>query len=142
MEKLSMVEKIPCSMNSGFEYVVCSIEESNNVTTMYIEELQSKLLVHESRMKGHREEEQALKVTVGGRTRTRGRGTGRGRGRGRQYPCKESIECYRCSKLGHYKNQCPSWEEGANFAEFDGEEEILLMAVTNQQKNEERKKGL
>jgi hypothetical protein len=60
-----IVEKILRSMTSKFEYVVCSIEESNDVTTMSIDELQSSLLVHEGRMKVHKakDEEQALKIS-------------------------------------------------------------------------------
>ena len=42
-----IVEKILRSMTPMFDYVVCSIEESNNVDTMTIDELQSSLLVHE-----------------------------------------------------------------------------------------------
>nr|GEW61990.1 retrovirus-related Pol polyprotein from transposon TNT 1-94 [Tanacetum cinerariifolium] len=47
--------------------------ESNNLDTMTIDELQSSLLVHEQRMRGHAEEEQALKVSYEDRA-------GRGRG--------------------------------------------------------------
>lgn len=72
-------------------------------------------------MKIHKEEEQALKIIVGGRTETRGRGRGRGKGRGRQSRNKEPIECYKCHKLGHYQNEYPSWEEGASYAEYDDE---------------------
>ena len=50
-------EKILRSMTSKFDYVVCSIEKSNNMDTLTIDELQSNLLVHEQRMKGHRGEE-------------------------------------------------------------------------------------
>ena len=50
-------------MTSKFDYVVCSIEESNDLNIMTIDELQSSLLVHEQRMNGHRGEEQVLKVT-------------------------------------------------------------------------------
>ena len=62
------------------------MEKSNNLDTLTIDKLQSSLLVHVQRMKGHIQcsEEQALKVTyedsVGGRGR--GRGMFRGRGRG------------------------------------------------------------
>jgi hypothetical protein len=35
--------------------------------------------------------------------------------------------------LGHYQNECPTWEEdNANYAEFAMEEETLLMAQTEQ----------
>jgi RNase H-fold protein (predicted Holliday junction resolvase) len=80
MEQVVVVEKILRSMPAKFNYVVCSIEESNDVTTMSIDELQSSLIVHEQRMKGQQDssEEQALKVSHNG-----GRGSGSGRGRGR-----------------------------------------------------------
>lgn len=133
-----VVEKILRSMTSKFEYVVCSIEESNDVTTLSIDELQSSLLVHEGRMKIHqiKDEEQALKMSNSGRgsssSRGRGRGSYRGRGRGRS-TSKETVECYKCHKLGHYQNECQ--EEGANFAEFDEYEEMLMM-VQDQCKND------
>jgi len=49
-------------MTLKFDYVVCSVEESNNLDTLTIDELYSSLLVHEQRMKGHKQnnEEQAL----------------------------------------------------------------------------------
>ncbi|KAJ6989745.1 hypothetical protein NC653_018288 [Populus alba x Populus x berolinensis] len=62
MEQIVIIEKILRSMTAKFDYVVCSIEESNNLAEMTINELQSSLLVHEQRMKGHKEEEQVLKV--------------------------------------------------------------------------------
>lgn len=140
MEQLVVVEKILRSMTSRFDYVVCSIEESNNLETMSIDELQSSLLVHEQRMRGHKEEDQALKVTGGGRLstredyRTKGRGRGRGgyrgrgRGRGRMPLNKAIIECYKCHKLGYFQYECPDWEKAANYAKLDEEEEMLLMS--------------
>lgn len=113
-----MVEKILRSMTSRFNYVVCSIEESNDVTTFSINELQSNFLVQEARMTLHKkkEEEQLLKVSNsrrgrtedGGFTHGRGRNGARGRGRGRQ--SKEMVEYYKC----HYQNECPIWEENTN----------------------------
>jgi hypothetical protein len=133
MEQVPVVEKILRSMPSKFNYVVCSIEESNDVTTMSIDELQSSSIVHEQRMKGHKDssDEQALKMANGGRGSGRGRGRNSARGRGRGRQSKESIECYKCHKLGHYQNECPTWGENANYDEFDYEEETLLMVTTN-----------
>jgi hypothetical protein len=61
-----IVEKILRSMTTKFEYVVCSIEQSSDTTTMSIDELQSSLLVHEGRMNHHKvkQEEQALKLQI------------------------------------------------------------------------------
>ncbi|XP_070662476.1 uncharacterized protein [Malus domestica] len=47
MEDVVIIEKILRSMTSKFDYVVCSIEESNDLDTLSIDELQSSLLVHE-----------------------------------------------------------------------------------------------
>jgi hypothetical protein len=120
-------------MPAKFNYVVCSIEESNDVTTLSMDELQSSLLVHEQRMKGQKDQsdEQALKVSNAGRGR--GRSASRGRGRGRQN--RDLVECYKCHKLGHYKNECPDWEGNANFVEQENEDEMLLMA--HNQSNED-----
>jgi transposase InsO family protein len=140
MEQIVIIEKILKSMTAKFDYVVCSIEEPNNLAEMTIDELQSSLLVHEQRMKGHKEEEQVLKVMseareddrFGGRGRSRGgfRGSfrGRGRSRGRHSFNKAIIECFRCHKLGHFSYECPSWEKTANYAELNEEDEMLLMS--------------
>lgn len=74
--------------------MVCSIEEPNNVTTIFVDELQSSLLVHEQHMPWKKEEDQALKMTSSGRTWGRGRGALRGgRDKGKQ-PHNEDL-------LGH-----------------------------------------
>ncbi|KAL6208292.1 hypothetical protein ACLB2K_019243 [Fragaria x ananassa] len=98
----TITEKILRSMVPKFAYVLCSIEESNNLETMTINELQSSLLVHEQRMKGHNEEEHALKVSTGRRFGARederhgGRGKARGGSGGRGRLNKGIIECYKC----------------------------------------------
>jgi hypothetical protein len=80
-------------------------------------------------MKGQKDhsEEQALKVSNTGRGR--GRSTSRGHGRGRQ--SRDLVECYKCHKLGHYRNECPDWDDNANYVETEKEEEMLLMAYSN-----------
>ncbi|GMI66249.1 hypothetical protein HRI_000294200 [Hibiscus trionum] len=65
LRDFSIVEKILRSMTSKFNYVVCSIEESKDTSTLSIDELQSSLLVHKQRMSNTVEEEHALKITHG-----------------------------------------------------------------------------
>lgn len=78
MQQVVIIEKILRSMTSKFDYVVCLVEESNNLDTFTFDELQSSLLVHEQRMNGHGGDEQALKVAYD--DRIGGRGGGRARG--------------------------------------------------------------
>lgn len=75
LQQVAIVEKILRLMSAKFNYVVCSIEESNDVTTLSIDELQSNLLVHEQMMNGQRYfiEEQALKVSNAGKGAEGGR---------------------------------------------------------------------
>ena len=137
-------------MTHNFDYVVCAIEESNDIDSLSIDVLQSSLLVHEQRMIKYVVEEQALKVTTYEGTTSLGRGRGlggfrgkgRGRGKGRQLPYnqgvqfdKASVECYQCHKLGHYQYECPDKEKETkvNFAETKGE--MLLMVYIDEKEN-------
>lgn len=102
LEQTVIVEKDLCSMTPKFNYVVCSIEESNDVTALNVDELQRSLLVHEQRMQVQhsKEEEQALKVFQSARGYGRGKGARTGfRGLGRGRVNKEFIECFKCHKL-------------------------------------------
>ncbi|XP_028091863.1 uncharacterized protein LOC114292158 [Camellia sinensis] len=70
---ITVIEKIILSMTLKFDYVVCYIEESNDIDSLSIDVLQSSLLVHEQRMTSHVVEEQTLKITTHEGTTSPGR---------------------------------------------------------------------
>lgn len=143
MTEAKIVEKILRTLVEKFTYVVCAIEESNDIKEMSVDGLQSSLLVHEQNLNKHVGEERAMKVE-GWQGRSypsnRGRGSYRGgyrEGRGEQRRFdKSNIECFKCHKKGHFKSECPSWKEAsANYAVF--EEDVLLMAQIESAENGE-----
>lgn len=107
MSDVKVVEKILRSLTEQFNYVVCSIEESRDIDSLTVDELQSSLVVHEQKFRRKDGEEHALKVSSKERLTTQGRGRygfrGRGRGRGRQNQSRATVECYKYHKLGHYQ---------------------------------------
>ncbi|PSS16340.1 Endonuclease, partial [Actinidia chinensis var. chinensis] len=137
MDDVVIIEKILRSMTSKYDYIVCSIEESNDLDSLSIDELQSSLLVHEQRISRHAVDEQALQIShgpqQGGRGGGRGtyRGRGRGTGRGRFEFDKSTIECYNCHEFGHFQWECPKRanKQTANYVE--AKEEMLLMALVD-----------
>lgn len=145
MTDLKIVEKILRTLAERYVFIVVSIEESKDVAKMSVDELQSTLLVHEQKFKKpEKEEEQAFRVEQGEGSGTRGRGRGRGstrgrgRGRGRTQSNRETVECYRCHRLGHFAYECPDTKQ-ANYADFDEQEEMMLMAHVELIDDDERK---
>ncbi|XP_050878566.1 uncharacterized protein LOC127082376 [Lathyrus oleraceus] len=102
---VNIVEKILRTLNDKWNYIICSIEEANDIDQLFVDALQSSLLVHEQKFKGCGGEEHVLKVThegYGGRGRGKAAfGGGRGQGRGRGYLnwSKDTVGCYKCHKL-------------------------------------------
>ena len=137
MDDVKIVEKILRSLTDNFNFVVCSIEESKHIDLLTVDKLQSSLFIHEQKIRERRSEEQVLQVeqdtrkgTRKGRhnyQRERGSYT-RGHGRGKSFVNRNAIICFQCQKQGHYQFECPNLEKEANFAEFEEEEELLLMA--------------
>ncbi|XP_076955254.1 uncharacterized protein LOC143630027 [Bidens hawaiensis] len=76
MPDVKIVEKILRTLYEKYMYVVVSIEESNNIDEMTINELHSSLVVNEQKFKKvDREDEQALKIEDNDGSESRGRGS-------------------------------------------------------------------
>ncbi|KAJ0847396.1 putative RNA-directed DNA polymerase [Helianthus annuus] len=145
MTDVKIVEKILRSLTESYNFVVCTIEESKDIDTLSLDELQSSLLVHEQKLKKKTGDDHVMKAEndIRGRGKGRGlpsRGRGRGRGRTRNDFDKSGIECYRCHQMGHFAYECSNGEKAVNFAEFDEGEDLLLMASSEQRK--ETKTGI
>lgn len=83
MPYVKVVEKILRSLTEQFNYIVFSIEESKDINSLMVDELQSSLIVHEQKFRRKNGEEHALKVSSGENFATRGRCRSTFRGRGR-----------------------------------------------------------
>ncbi|GJY62081.1 hypothetical protein Tco_0462738 [Tanacetum coccineum] len=105
-------ESVTDSTLEGFNFVVCSIEESKDIDTLMVDELQSSLLVLEQKVRRKVVEEQVLKVEYDFNS---------GRGRGRSNFARGSNSNFRGRGRG-------SLEKGVNYVEFDEGEELLLMS--------------
>ncbi|KAB2634124.1 hypothetical protein D8674_039135 [Pyrus ussuriensis x Pyrus communis] len=108
--------------------VVCLIEESRDLDAITIDELQSSLTVYEQKFHRSSGVEQVLKVTTDAKTEGGSNYRGRGRGRGGQAFNKDTVECYKCHNLGHYRYECPKWEKETNYAEVTEEDDMLLIS--------------
>ncbi|XP_028065302.1 uncharacterized protein LOC114268345 [Camellia sinensis] len=109
LEDVAVIKKILRSLTRKFDYIVCSIEESNDINSLSIDVLQRSLLVHEQSMTNHVVEEQALNIITHEGTTSPGRGRGCRGFRGKEKETK------------------------VNFAEI--EKEMLLMAYIDKKEN-------
>ncbi len=64
LKDVTIVEKILRSLTDKFNYIVCSIEESKDIDSLSIDELQSSLIVHEQKFHRARSEEQSLNAKM------------------------------------------------------------------------------
>ncbi|GAU39052.1 hypothetical protein TSUD_396570 [Trifolium subterraneum] len=131
-----VIEKVLRTLNSQFDHIVVAIEESKDLSTMSLNELQSSLEAHEQRLKERKEsknqQEQALYARNGSKN-----GKGKGKWKNEKYKGKSEssydqdhdngdqsqsessmknknqgkkdkrkIKCFSCNKWGHYASEC------------------------------------
>lgn len=159
LEDVTIIEKILC-ITAKFNYIVCSIEESKDIDTLSIDELQSSLLVHEQKLNQQDKEELALKTTTfsNGADHEKGKWKGKhwhhktekiksGDSQGKEKRRdKSQVKCHRCHRYGHYRSECrtnlnKNYGRRSNFAETKedaetkAEEDVsLLMAYTSRER--------
>ncbi|GKV19319.1 hypothetical protein SLEP1_g29599 [Rubroshorea leprosula] len=111
LEDVAIVEKIlrsmATTMATKFNYVVCSIEESNDIEALSLDELQNLLLVHERKINRQDKQEQAI---IDPNLQAR------------QMLSASNVECFQCHKYGHYCFKCRAnlnRGESSNFAEYN-----------------------
>ncbi|GKA89060.1 hypothetical protein Tco_0810872 [Tanacetum coccineum] len=61
MSDVKIVEKVLRTMTKSFNFVVCTIEESRDLDSITVDELQSSLLIHEQKIRRKVNDEQVLK---------------------------------------------------------------------------------
>ncbi|XP_019258672.1 PREDICTED: uncharacterized protein LOC109236883 [Nicotiana attenuata] len=87
IEDVCVVEKILRTLTPKFHFVVCAIEESKDLDSIMVEQLEGSLQPHEEKINRRQEvpleqlhKTQASFKDYGGEKRYRGNGRGRGRG--------------------------------------------------------------
>ncbi|XP_074336226.1 uncharacterized protein LOC141673379 [Apium graveolens] len=159
LDDVRVMEKLLRSLTRKFDYVVTSIEESKDLSTISIDELVGSLQAHDQRMNqyddtSHLEKALQSKVSIGesSSSSSSGRGIGgfrggyRGRGRGgfQQRGDKSQFQCYNCNKFGHFSYECrsPKVEETSHFAAAKEDKDVGTAMFLTYKGDEESKKNV
>ncbi|XP_073221541.1 uncharacterized protein [Cicer arietinum] len=135
MIEVVMIEKILRILTQRYDHIVVAIEESKNLDTMKLEDLQSYLEAHELRVK---ERDKDQDEEVGGSRSQQNSDNKSKKPSGKNKFDKRRVQCYNCQKYGHFADECRSKkvrrDNGeAQLAQEDSSDlyEVLLMPSTS-----------
>ncbi|GKV36989.1 hypothetical protein SLEP1_g45065 [Rubroshorea leprosula] len=119
LDDVAIVEKILRFMTTKFNYVVYSIEGSNDIETLSLDELQNLLLVHEWKINCQDKLEGSSATEYQKRWQNRNCQAVDNRSKSAG---KASVDCFRCHKYSHYRSECHAnlnRGENSNFVEHN-----------------------
>ncbi|KAK2404089.1 hypothetical protein QL285_053465 [Trifolium repens] len=145
LEEQETVEKVLRTLTSRFDHIVVTIEETKDLSEVKLEDLQSTLEAHEMKhgeKDQGKEDEQALyakfkkfqnlkknwqknkigKDCVEDKPESSSGGGGKQKSNSKKKD-KSHIQCFKCSKFGHYASECGSEKKNKN--QENGEEAKL-----------------
>ncbi|WJX50083.1 hypothetical protein P8452_36436 [Trifolium repens] len=160
LEEQETVEKVLRTLTSRFDHIVVTIEETKDLSEVKLEDLQSTLEAHEMKhgeKDQGKEDEQALyakfkkfqnnkknwqknkngKDFVEDKPESSSGGGGKQKSNSKKKD-KSHIQCFKCSKFGHYASECGNEKknknqkngEEANLAENkDSDDDVSFMAT-------------
>nr|GEX59620.1 hypothetical protein [Tanacetum cinerariifolium] len=129
MSDVKIIEKVLRIMTESFNFVVCTIKESRDLDSMTVDELQSSLLIHDQKIRRKVNDEKVLKVETIIILDVEEVGA-------------EDTQIEEEGVLGHFQYECSNDARVANYAEFEDNEEILLMATVDVEGYEKEAKRL
>ncbi|XP_028214926.1 uncharacterized protein LOC114396741 [Glycine soja] len=142
-----VVEKVLRTLTSKFDHIVVAIEESKDLTSFKLEELQSSLEAHEQRLRERNPEkhnDQALQAQTDSKCGDSGSSSQkvvsnpRSQFSGKKkWVDKKKVQCYNCRNFGHFAADCRfskgshvKGEEARLAQEENTEDDHYLLMVT------------